>query len=85
MVAKEQLVFVVFLIHALSASWGKSTAETYSIFKESGVLKNYIIPCYDVLHSLGTNYLIEDITGYVEERGIKIRTTPSYGSGSSSV
>ena len=70
--AKEQLVFAVFLIHALSASWGKSTAEAYSIFKESGVLKNYIIPCYDVLHSLGTNYLIEDITGYVEERGIKI-------------
>ena len=70
--AKEQLVFAVFLIHALSAAWGKPTGETYAIFKESGVLKNYIIPCYDVLHSLGMNYLIEDITDYVEERGIRI-------------
>lgn len=72
MTNKGQLVFAVFLVHALAASWGKTTGETYSIFKRAGVLENYIVPCYDVLHSLGTNYLIEDITGYVEERGVKI-------------
>ena len=55
--AREQLTFAVYLIHALAASWGKTTGETYSIFKKSGVLANYINPCYDTLHTLGTNYL----------------------------
>ena len=70
--AREQLTFAVYLIHALAASWGKTTSETYSIFKESGVLANYITPCYDTLHTLGTNYLIDDITGYIEDRGVRI-------------
>lgn len=70
--AREQLTFAVYLIHALAASWGKTTSETYSIFKTSGVLENYINPCYDTLHTLGTNYLIEDITGYIEDRGVRI-------------
>ena len=70
--AKDQLCFAVFLIHVLAASWGKTTAETYSIFKKSGVLANYIVPCYGALHTLGTNYLIEDITGYIEDRGVQI-------------
>ena len=70
--AREQLTFAVYLIHALAASWGKTTGETYSIFKKSGVLTNYINPCYDTLHTLGTNYLIEDITGYIKDRGVRI-------------
>ena len=54
--AREQLTFAVYLIHALAASWGKTTGETYSIFKKSGVLANYINPCYDTLHTLSTTF-----------------------------
>lgn len=72
MISKHQLVFVVFLIHALAAAWDKTTSETYQIFKKAGLLENYLYPCYDTLHTLGTNYLIEDITGYVTERGVAI-------------
>ena len=47
-------------------------AEAYGICKRSGALDSYIIPCYDVLHTLGANALIEDITGYVRERGMAV-------------
>ena len=72
MTSKENLVFAVFLVHALAVAWNKSPSAAYAIFKQSGVMENYILPCYDTLHTLGTNYLIEDITGYVEDRGVKI-------------
>ena len=33
----------------------------------------YIIKCYDVLHTQGKEYLVEDITDYVREKGVNVR------------
>ena len=68
MSTRKELTFVVFLIHILAAAWGKSPSEAYSICKRSGALHDYLIPHYEVLHSLGANALIEDLTEYVRER-----------------
>ena len=68
----NELAFVVFLIHALSEAWGMGTPKVYSLLKESGALDRYVIPCYDVLHTCGSQYLVEDITGYLTERGYKV-------------
>ena len=32
----------------------------------------YIIPCYDVLHSQGKEYIVEDILTLMEKRGVSI-------------
>ena len=45
------------------------------VLSTTGILDEYIIPCYDVLHTLGKEYLVEDITEFVNEKhnkGIKI-------------
>jgi len=68
----NELSFVVFLIHALSEAWGASTPKVYSILKESGALNRYIIPYYDVLHTCGSQYLVEDVTGYLRDRGYSV-------------
>ena len=39
---------------------------------ESGILDGYILPCYDVLHTQGRQYLVEDITEFVKEKGVQI-------------
>lgn len=65
----NELAFVVFVLHILAAAWSKTPAEVYGICKSTGALDSYIIPHYGVLHSMGANALIEDITGYVRERG----------------
>ena len=65
----DQLTFVVFLIHALKEAWGVGAPEVYSLLKKSGALDKYIVPFYDVLHTCGKNYLVEDITGYLADRG----------------
>ncbi|MBR1743483.1 MAG: DUF3791 domain-containing protein [Lachnospiraceae bacterium] len=40
----------------------------YQILNDSGILDNYIVPCYDVLHTQGRQYLVEDITEFVKEK-----------------
>lgn len=63
------LTFVMYLIHQLAESWEKTPASVYQILKKTNVLTGYILPCYDVLHTLGKEYLVEDISELVEERG----------------
>lgn len=49
-----------------------TTPEVYEILSTTGILDDYIIKCYDVLHTLGKEYLVEDITEFVREKGIDV-------------
>ena len=70
MLEKKELTFVVFILHALGQHWNMTTPEVYDILNTTGILDDYIIKCYDVLHTLGKEYLVEDITEFVREKGI---------------
>lgn len=72
MIEKKELTFVVFILHALGQHWNMTTPEVYDILNSTGILDDYIIKCYDVLHTLGKEYLVEDITEFVRERGIDV-------------
>ncbi len=69
---RKMLEFSVFLIHALAATWNRTYGQVYQILNESGILDGYILPCYDVLHTQGKQYLVEDITEFVKEKGVHI-------------
>lgn len=72
MLEKKELTFVVFILHALGQHWNMTTPEVYDILNSTGILDDYIIKCYDVLHTLGKEYLVEDITEFVGEKGIDV-------------
>ena len=67
---RRELAFTIFLIHQLAEAWEKSPAEVYAILKAGNIINGYIVPCYDILHTLGGQYLVEDISGLVRERGL---------------
>lgn len=67
--SREIIEFVMFVIYRLSESWGKSPSSVYEVLCSCGALSNYIIPFYDVLHTLGAECLTEDITDYVNKHG----------------
>lgn len=69
LMGRKELSFTIFLIHQLAEAWGKTPSEVYDILESTDVIEEYIVPCYDTLHTLGVNYLIEDITDMVVERG----------------
>lgn len=69
---ENELKFSVFFIHSLANKWNKSPKEVYKILDTTKVLDEYIISCYDSLHSLGKEYLVEDITEFVKEKGVEV-------------
>ncbi|EFM88281.1 hypothetical protein appser12_3280 [Actinobacillus pleuropneumoniae serovar 12 str. 1096] len=44
--------------------------EIYQKLKQSGLLQDYIIDNYEMLHTLGKDYLVQDIIGLMKERGL---------------
>lgn len=69
---KKILEFTVFLIHALADTWGRSYRHVYQVLNDSGILDSYIVPFYDVLHTQGKQYLVDDITEFVKEKGVRV-------------
>lgn len=69
---RQKLDFSVFLMHRLAESWGRPVPDVYLVLNRTGALRDYIYPGYDVLHTLGSDYLVEDLTGYVRDRGVQV-------------
>ena len=67
---KKTLEFVTYCIVKLSAILNLSQLEVYMKLKTSGILYDYIVPSYDVLHTFSSRYLMEDLTDYMREKGV---------------
>ncbi len=66
----KTLEFVTYCIGKLAQVLNMSQREVYRRLKESGILYGYIVPSYDVLHTFGSRYLMEDLTDYMKEKGV---------------
>lgn len=67
---KKTLEFVTFCIGKLSLFLGLPQQDVYRRLKNSGILYEYIVPSYDVLHTFSSRYLMEDLTEYMKEKGV---------------
>ena len=66
-----ELEFAVFCIENVAIRLGISGADVYELLAvKSDILQSYIVPCTDVLHTQGKDYIVEDILGVMRERGI---------------
>ncbi len=66
----KTLEFVTYCISKLAHTLKMSQREVYRRLMQSGILYDYIVPSYDVLHTFSSRYLVEDLTGYMKEKGV---------------
>jgi len=59
--------FLVYCIEIYKTEYRISGREVMQIFIRNGIL-DYIVECYGALHTTGSKYIIEDITGLIEDR-----------------
>lgn len=62
--------FITYCIGNLSRRLGLSARDVYQRLKTSGILMDYIVQSYDVLHTFGKEYLMEDLVDYMREKGV---------------
>ena len=66
---EASMTFTIYMIHEIANAKGKASRDVYKVLKESGCIDDYLVPRYDVLHTMGSQYLMDDISGYVSSRG----------------
>ena len=69
---KDTFSFIIYMIHKLADSWEVLPGKVYALLKGSDCIDGYLVPHYDVLHTLSSDYLVEDIEKYLEKRGVVI-------------
>lgn len=66
----EQLNFTIFCVNNVADALKMNAGKVYHLLKDSGILMDYIVPSYDVLHTFSKDYLVEDIVLYMKEKGV---------------
>ena len=69
----NEIEFAIFCIENIATGLNKDSVETYDMLKITGILDEYILPCYDVLHTQGKDYIINDIIELIKRKGVEER------------
>ena len=67
---KDSMEFVTYCVSKLAAALNLPQTEVYRRLKKSGILLDYIVPSYDVLHTFSSRYLMQDLTDFMRKKGV---------------
>ena len=65
-------LYVTAIIGTLSTMLGLPCSRIYRSLTEEGLIQNYLVKCYDVLHTLSLEYVAEDVVSYMEKKGLTL-------------
>lgn len=66
----KELEFALFCIDFVAQALAVPPQQIYQKLLDSGLLQDYIIANYEVLHTLSKDYLIKDIIQIMQEREV---------------
>lgn len=64
-----QLDFVTYCVGNLADQLNMSASKVYKMLRSTDILNGYMIPCYDVLHTFGKEYIMDDLISLLKKRG----------------
>ena len=68
---ERELEFAIFCIENIASFLKKDAQEVYRMLTEkSNILYEYIVPEYEMLHTQGKEYIINDIVEFMKEKGV---------------
>lgn len=68
----KELEFVIFCIENIAQQLNVNAEIVYKKLSESNIITEYIVPCFEALHTQSREYIIDDILDVMEERDVKI-------------
>mgnify|MGYP000967896522 FL=1 len=73
MCESKELEFAIFCIENIASRLHVDAQKVYvALSKQTNILKDYIIPEYEVLHTQSKDYIVDDIIDVMHERGVKL-------------
>ena len=69
---KERVEFAVFCIEGIADRIGADASHVYEALKKNLIMDSYILPNYEVLHTQGKEYIVDDILEVMKEKGVNL-------------
>ena len=71
MCGSRELEFAIFCIENIASRLHVDAQKVYvALSEQTNILKDYIIPEYEVLHTQCKDYIVDDIIEVMKERGV---------------
>ena len=70
--SKDIFSFVIYMIHACANRWNMFPSEVYFAMEKTGCISDFLVRHYDITHTQGTAYIVDDIGEYLRERGVEV-------------
>ncbi len=70
--SRETTEFIIYIINEIANTYGKSTSAVYRILEQTGCIQKYLAPYYDVLHTLSSQTIVNDVEKFVSARGCSL-------------
>lgn len=68
----QELEFAIFCIENVAEKLKKKADQIYTdLTEKSSILNEYIVPEYEMLHTQGKEYIVNDIIEVMRERGVE--------------
>lgn len=68
----QEIDFAMFVLYHVAEHLDMPVVHVYKLLNSVDIVDGYLIPCYNVLHTLGTEYLVDDICDLTRERGFHL-------------
>lgn len=69
---KKHIDYVTCVIGAIALITGKSCSVIYKLLAPTGIIKDYLVAAYDVLHTFSLEYVAEDVIQLMKRKGVSI-------------
>ena len=69
---QNDIEYITAIIGALSTMLGLPCSRIYRSLTASGLMTDYLVKCYDVLHTLSLEYVAEDVVTLMQKKGLEI-------------
>ena len=66
----DKLDFALFCIGSIAERLNLNQTEVYDKLQQSGILQNFIVKGYDVLHTFDSEHITDEIVDYMNEKGV---------------
>lgn len=69
---REVAEFVIYVINEVATCKGCSTSEVYRALVKANGIQGYLVPFYDVLHTMDSRIVVEDVFKYLKKQGVAL-------------
>lgn len=65
----KRLNFTIFCVANVANALGRTSKDVYHRMQNAGIIDDYIVPCYDVLHTFPKDYIVDDLVQFMNRKG----------------